>query len=597
MAALALTTYLRLHSFNIKILHIEAKYELAVADVARSCMTDQIPDAPTTRAFNENSRRWLGLIAIALGVALIVVDTTIVNVIVPSIIEDLKINSVQSQWIQESYAIVLAALLLLVGRIADIVGARRVFLTGVVIFGASSLLAGLASTGGLLIVARFIQGAGAAMILPTSLALLNSSFTGKARGQAFAVWGSTIGAAAALGPLLGGWLSEHLSWRWAFGVNIPLVIVIFAASMVFLDRSPKVPGRVDVLGALLSVVGLGFLAFGLIEGRTYGWITVKEPLTLLGYTWSSGPSPVAVALILAVVALAGFATRQTVLTRSSDPDRALMDVRLFSIGSFRNGNIATLIIGVGEFGIVAVLPLWLQFTLGYSAVQAGLALVPIAIGSFVASGASFALAAKASPLDLVRLGLLLEAFGLAGLAFVAAVDAPWWHLAGVLFFYGIGVGFATAQVTNVVLNDVPEQNSGQASGIQSAFRQLGSALGIAVLTTTFFSTLSSTLNAALTAEHTPPQQADDLTHAVTDSAGAAIEGLAAQPQTQFVADAARDAMTHSVTLAGYIAAGVIVLGLIATAFIRSQPPRPAPGADRPRKDEPSAGRHRQAGKG
>ncbi|MEZ0051236.1 EmrB/QacA subfamily drug resistance transporter [Mycobacterium sp. MAA66] len=533
-------------------------------------------------SFSLNTRRWLGLIAIALGVALIVVDTTIVNVIVPSIIDDLKVNSVQSQWIQESYAIVLAALLLLVGRVADIVGARRVFLTGVVIFGAPSLLAGLASTGGLLIVARFAQGMGAAMILPTSLSLLNASFTGKARGQAFAVWGSTIGAAAAVGPLLGGWLSEHVSWRWAFGINIPLAILIFAASMIFLDRSPKIPGRVDVLGALLSVVGLGLLAFGLIEGRTYGWLTVEEPLTLLGHTWSGGPSPVAVALVLAATALVGFAVRQTLLTRGPDPDRALMDIRLLSIGSFRNGNIATLIIGVGEFGIVAVLPLWLQFTLGYSAVQAGLALVPIAIGSFVASGASFALAAKASPLDLVRMGLLLEAFGLGGLAFVADVHAPWWHLAGVLFFYGIGVGFATAQVTNVVLNDVPEQNSGQASGIQSAFRQLGSALGIAVLTTTFFSTLGATLKTALTTAGTPPRQADGLTHAVTDSAGAAIEGLAAGPHTQFVAGAARDAMTHSVSVVGYIAAGVIVLGLIATAFIRSQPaasPDPTPVVD------------------
>ncbi len=525
---------------------------------------------------SSNARRWLGLVAIALGVALIVVDTTIVNVIVPSIIDDLNVNSAQAQWIQESYAIILAALLLLVGRIADIVGARRVFLTGVVIFGASSLLAGLASGGGWLIVARFVQGAGAAMILPTSLALLNASFTGKARGQAFAVWGSTIGAAAALGPLLGGWLSEHLSWRWAFGINIPLAVLIFVVSLVFLDRSPKVPGRVDALGALLSVAGLGLLAYGLIEGRTYGWLTVKQPLTVFGHTWSTGPSPVTVALVVAVAALTGFAIRQTLLTRSPDADRALMDVRLFSIGSFRNGNIATLIIGIGEFGIVAVLPLWLQFTLGYSAVQAGLALVPIAIGSFVASGASFALAAKASPLNLVRLGLLLEAVGLAGLAFVANVNAPWWHLAATLFCYGIGVGFATAQVTNVVLNDIPEHNSGQASGIQSAFRQLGSALGIAILTTTFFTTLTTTLKRALGDKDVPPQQADDLTHAVTDSAGAAIESLATQPDTQFVADAAREAMTHSVTLVGYIAAAVIILGLIATVSIRNQPSTPTP---------------------
>ncbi len=539
------------------------------------------------------TRRWLGLIAIALGVALIVIDTTIVNVIIPSIIEDVKVTSVQAQWVQESYAIVLAALLLLVGRVGDIVGARRVFLTGVVVFGASSLLAGLAPTGELLIAARFLQGAGAAMILPTSLSLLKASFTGKARGQAFAVWGSTIGAAAALGPLLGGWLSEHFSWRWAFGINIPLAILIFAASLILLDRSTEIPGRVDVLGAILSVLGLGSLAFGLIEGRTYGWLTVKEPVTLFGRIWSGGPSPVAVALVLAVAALVGFAVRQTILTRSSNPDRALMDVRLFSIRSFRNGNIATLIIGVGEFGIVAVLPLWLQFTLGYSALQAGLALVPLAVGSFVASGASFGLASKVSPLDLVRLGLLFEAVGLAGLAFVADVNAPWWQLAGMLCCYGVGVGFATAQVTNVVLGEIGEENSGQASGIQSAFRQLGSALGIAVLTTTFFSTLSNTLKTTLTGSGTPPKQADNFTHAVTDSAGAAIKGLAAQPQTVSVADAAREAMTHSIAFAGYIAAGVIVLGLIATALIPSHIAAPTPAVDDGRALEPATGRHRQ----
>jgi EmrB/QacA subfamily drug resistance transporter len=235
------------------------------------------------------TRRWLGLIAIALGVALIVVDTTIVNVIVPSIVRDLGVTSAQAQWIQESYAIVFAALLLLVGRVADILGARRVFLTGVVIFGATSLLAGLAPTGELLVLARFLQGAGAALILPTSLALLNASFTGKARGPAFAVWGSTIGAATALGPLLGGWLSEHASWRWAFGINIPLIVVICLGALAFLPRSPRGTGRVDVVGAVLSIIGLGLLAFGLIEGRTYGWIRSIEPFDVSGVSWASGP--------------------------------------------------------------------------------------------------------------------------------------------------------------------------------------------------------------------------------------------------------------------------------------------------------------------
>lgn len=517
------------------------------------------------------TRRWLGLIAIALGVALIVVDTTIVNVIVPSIVEDLDATSAQAQWIQESYAIVFAALLLLAGRFADILGARRVFVAGVVVFGMTSVLAGLAPTSGLLVVARFLQGAGAAMILPTSLSLLNATFTGKARGQAFAVWGSTIGAASALGPLLGGWLSEHATWRWAFGINVPLAVLIVLGALLYLAPSPRAEGRIDVAGAVLSVLGLGLLAFGLIEGRTYGWLVTAKPLHVLGFTWDSGPSPVLVALVLAAVALIGFVRRQAALTRSEDATRTLMDVRLFSISSFRNGNIATLIISLGEFGIVAVLPLWLQFTLGYSALQAGLALVPVAIGSFVASGASFGMAAKVTPLGMLRIGLAMEAIGLAGLGLIAAKDSPWWTVALVLFLYGIGVGFATAQVTNVVLNDIPGHSAGQGSGIQSAFRQLGSALGIAVLTTTFFTTLSSTLHTRLTEVGLPAGQTDRFTDAVTDSAGAAIGPLASHPQTAAVADAARSAMTDGINLGGYIAAGFVLLGLIATVLIPNKP--------------------------
>jgi MFS family permease len=198
-------------------------------------------------------RRWLGLIAIALGVALIVVDITIVSVIIPSIIKDLRISSTQAQWIQESYAIVLAALLLLTGRVADILGARRVFVTGVILFGVTSMIAGIAPDGDLLISARFVQGTGAAMILPTSLSLLNTSFTGKARDKAFAVWGSTIGAAAALGPVLGGWLAVHASWRWAFGINVPLAVLVCIGVLVFLAPSPRASGRVDIAGAVLSV--------------------------------------------------------------------------------------------------------------------------------------------------------------------------------------------------------------------------------------------------------------------------------------------------------------------------------------------------------
>ncbi|MFI7015969.1 DHA2 family efflux MFS transporter permease subunit [Streptomyces sp. NPDC050164] len=518
-----------------------------------------------------STRQWLGLIAVSLGVALIVVDITIVNVILAPIIEDLEITSVEAQWVQESYAIIFAALLLISGRLSDLQGARKIFLVGLVVFGLTSLVAAVAPNGGLLILARFLQGIGGAMILPTSLALVNATFTGKARGQAFAVWGSTIGAAAAVGPLLGGWLADF-SWRWAFGINIPLVALIIAGALVYLPVSPRTRGSIDVFGGVLSAIGLGFLAFGLIEGRTYGWLKTIEPLEVGGFSWSSGPSPVFVAFLVSLLVLFVFWRRQAALSRRNE--EPLMDVRLFSIPSFRNGNVVTLVVGLGEFGIIAVMPLWLQFALDYSAFQAGLALVALAAGSFCASGASFSM--TSSPITLVRIGLVLEAAGLAMLGLIAATDSAWWLIAIALFIYGIGVGFATAQVTNVVLVDVPVESAGQGSGVQSASRELGAALGIAVLTTLFFTTLTSNLRDSLTGSGIPEGQARELSGVVTDSAGSVIPALAKDPETLSVAEAARQAMADATEVASYVCAGLLLLALAATLFVK---PRNNPGGD------------------
>lgn len=509
-------------------------------------------------------RQWLGLVAVSLGVALIVVDVTIVNVILAPVIEDLKIDSVEAQWIQESYAIAFAALLLLTGRLSDLYGARKIFLIGLAVFGVTSLMAAVAPNGGMLILARFVQGIGGAMILPTSLALVNMTFSGKARGQAFAIWGSTIGAAAAVGPLLGGWLADF-SWRWAFGINIPLVIVVAAGVLVYLSASPVGRGRIDALGSVLSALGLGLLAFALIEGRTYGWLKTIEPMEIGGFSWSSNPSPVLVALLASAVALFAFWRRQAALGRKND--EPLMDVRLFSISSFRNGNVVTLAVGLGEFGIIAVLPLWLQFALDYSAFQAGLALVALAAGSFCASGASFSMTATVPALQQVRIGLFLEAAGLVILGLIAATDSAWWLIALALFVYGIGVGFATAQVTNIVLADVPPRSAGQGSGIQSSARQLGSALGIAALATLFFSTLTSDLTDRLTDDGLSSQDAERLSGAVTESAGSVIPALSADPKTAAAADAAREAMTTGLEISSYVCAGLLVLALAATLFI------------------------------
>ncbi len=519
-----------------------------------------------SRSSSASRDAWLGLVAISLGVSLVVVDFTIVNVVMPPIIDDLKITAFGAQWIQESYAIILAALLLLMGRLSDIVGARRLFVVGTVVFGLASIAAAVAPSGEFLIVSRFAQGVGGAIVMPTSLALLNMTFRGRDRGKAFAIWGSTIGAAAAVGPLLGGWLAEA-SWRWAFGINIFVVVLILAGIMRFLQPSPRQPGKVDVVGGVLSVLGLGLLAFGLIEGRNYGWWEARKSFGPFGDVVNLSVVPVALAV--SVVSLALFLQLQVRLTRANGT-APLMDTSLFGIKSFSTGNIATLIIALAEFGILAVLPLWLQYTLGYSVLQTGLMVFVVAVGSFFASGASFGMAEKTGPIGLVRIGLVLEALGLLMFGLLASSDSQWWVIAIALFLYGMGVGFATAQVTNVVLADVPPQQAGQGSGIQSAARQLGSALGIAILTSTFFTALDSDLSERLAQQGTP--DADGLSSAVSDSAGAMISGLSQNPATASAADAARDAMSYGVQINGYTCAALLVLGMLATFLIPQRKP-------------------------
>ena len=327
-----------------------------------------------------SSRRWIGLVFISLAVALIIVDSTIVNVAVPAIVEDLGISSTQVQWVQEAYTLVFASMLLLFGSLADRFGRRRILLTGVVLFAGASVAAGLAGSGDLLIAARLVQGVGGAMMLPSTLSLLNATFRGRERGIAFAVWGSTIGGMAAVGPLLGGWLTTDFSWRWAFGINVPLGILIFVGVLLTVAESREdTAGRVDVVGAVLSVLLFGTLVFGLIEGRTLGWWEVDGDFTLGTWTWPWSISPVPIAFVVTIVALVLFVLWAR--HRSRAGRATLLDPKLFSISTFRSGNLAALVVALGEFGIILSLPIWLQFVLGFDALQTGLVLIALAVGS------------------------------------------------------------------------------------------------------------------------------------------------------------------------------------------------------------------------
>ncbi|MBB2975856.1 EmrB/QacA subfamily drug resistance transporter [Microbacterium endophyticum] len=508
-------------------------------------------------------RRWAGLIFISVAVSLIIVDSTIVNVAVPSIVTDLGISSTQVQWVQEAYTLVFASLLLLFGSFADRFGRRRMLLVGIVIFAASSVFAALAPTGDLLILARLVQGIGGAMILPTTLSLINATFRGRERGIAFAIWGSTIGGMAALGPLLGGWLTTYFSWRWAFGINIPLGIIVFIGILLTIRESKEHrAGNLDFVGAGLSVALFGTLVFGLIEGRTYGWWTAKGAFEIGGFSWPFALSPVPVAFAITALSLVGFIAWG--LHRRRVGKSSLIEFSLFRISSFTNGNIAALVVALGEFGIILSLPLWLQFVLGFNALNTGLILLALAVGSFFASGIAGATSGRVRPVVLVRAGIAAEIIGVVGVALVIRPDAPWGWLLPALFVYGMGVGLATAQLTGVILQDVPVELSGQGSGTQSTARQVGSALGIAILGTVLFTSTAGILSTSLDEQGLAASQRDQVVSAVVDSAGSAISGLEASGQSEATADAAKSAFSDGTRFAAYTAAGFLVVGLGAT---------------------------------
>lgn len=506
-------------------------------------------------------KQWGALLTIGFGTSLIIMDATIVNVALPVVIDDLSLNATEAQWMNAIYSLVFAALLITVGRFGDIFGRRRLFLIGMFVFMGSSIFAGLAVNGAMLIGARLVQGVGAAMISPSTLSSLNAIFTGRARTIAFAVYGSAIGGMAAIGPLLGGWLATDVSWRWAFWLNIPvgILVVIGILKMLPETKDPNATRRADLAGILLSSVGMGAIVFSLIEARSYGWLHQDD----------GSLSPIPFVLGGGVIAMIVFVWLESARRRGKKA--TLADLTLFKIPTFSAGVIAIMIVALGEFGLLFVLPLVLQGALGYTALGTGWIIVALAAGTFLSSGLLPMISKRLRQRTIVQIGLLLEALGVAGLAWTMSLTIAGWTVAGLLFVYGFGVGFATAQLTSLLLSDVPANESGQASGLQSTIRQLGSSLGVALLGGLMINNLDSSTLANLEDLGLPAAQAGPIADAISNSAGAAIPMLnqtgipgATSAQVQQVVDAASSALVDAAQLTTAAAAIALLVGLLAT---------------------------------
>ena len=506
-------------------------------------------------------KRWLAMLIVSISVSMIIMDATVVNVVLPVLIRDLTLSAADAEWVNSVYALVFAACLITAGRLGDMHGRRRLLLVGTVVFGAASVLAALAGNGGILIMARLLQGLGGAMILPATLSTVNAMFTGRERGIAFAIWGSTIGGMAAVGPLAGGWLTTTLSWHWAFLINIPVVLIMFIGTLAVVPETLGEGTRrgLDPLGIILSIAGLGSIVYGLIEGQRFGW---WEPSAMAPHGWPLSPVPVAFAI--GIACLVAFVLLER--ARRAAGKVVLVDLSLFSLRSFRIGSMAALVVALGEFGMLFALPLFLQGVLGYTALETGVLVVFLAIGTFLISGGTPQLGRRLGGRAVVQLGLAAEIVAIAGLALSFSTETSFWVLAGWLFLYGVGVGLATAQLTNVILADVPVEQSGEASGLQSTVRQLGSALGIALLGTLLVSTLTTNFSGAL--DSIAGLSASDkisVLALVNGSIGAAIPELTTQNATAAaVVDAARAALVDAARLTTFAAAVVLLLGLVAT---------------------------------
>ena len=424
-------------------------------------------------------RKWWTLVTVCVGTFMLLLDVTIVNVALPRIQAGLGSSLTDLQWVIDAYALTLAALLLTSGSLADLLGRRRIFASGLVIFSAASLLCGVAQSPLMLNLSRAVQGIGGAMMFATSLALLGNAYRGRDRGIAFGVWGAVTGAAVSIGPVIGGALTDALSWRWIFLVNVPIGVVALALTLSKVGESRDLRGaRLDIPGFVTFSAALGLLVFGLIESSRKGW----------------GSAVVEASMIASVVLIAAFVM---VERRRRAP---MLDLSLFRRPAFDGASIVAFTLSASIFAMFLYLTLYLQNILGLSPLGAGLRLLTLSGAILVTSFVAGRLTTVAPVRLLMGAGLALVGLSLL-LMRGLTVSSDWTHLLPGFLVGGVGVGLINPPLASTAIAVVPPRQAGMGSGINSTFRQVGIATGIAALGSIFTSEVRTHVNSGLHAAH------------------------------------------------------------------------------------------------
>ncbi|MCC2594159.1 DHA2 family efflux MFS transporter permease subunit [Tessaracoccus sp. OS52] len=413
-----------------------------------------------------DARPWPALWALVIGFFMILVDTTIVSVAIPTIMASFGADVSGAIWVSSSYLLAYAVPLLISGRLGDRYGPKRLFLAGLVVFTLASLACGLVGTVTGLIVARVVQGLGASMMSPQTMSFITRLFPASERGKAMALWGAVAGVATLVGPMLGGVLIDTLGWEWIFFINVPVGVVCFALVMRLVPRLEVSPHRFDWLGVALNAVGLFLIVFGIQEGNTYQWGTIAGPITVWGL------------IVVGALVMVAFFVWQRV--NRGEP---LLPLELFRDRNFAVSNSAIALVGFAVTSMPFAFMLWAQSARGLSPTQAALLNVPLALVTLVLSPWVGGLVDRHHPKKLAALGTLVWSASLLGLSALMASPASIWWAVVPMAFLGLGSSFVWGPLSTAATGNLPRLRAGAGSGVYNTTRQIGAVLGSAVIAT------------------------------------------------------------------------------------------------------------------
>ena len=411
------------------------------------------------RIFAEETRKWFTLGAVSFGLFMIMLDNTVVNVALPAIQDDLGADLSELQWVVAGYALTFAALMLIGGKVADAYGRRLIFVVGIAIFTSASLWCGLADSSDELIAARVLQGVGAALMNPATLSIIAATFPRHQRGMAIGIWAGVSALALAIGPLVGGLLTEHAHWSWIFFVNVPVGILAIVVSFLFIDETrDQTHERLDIPGLATSAIGLFTLTYALIEANTYGWGSPR----ILG------------AFAVAAVALVGF----VLLERHQRAP--MLPLGLFRNPTYTGANLVILLVALAMFGIFFFMSLYMQRVLGYSAVQTGAAFLPMTILIILVAPIAGKLSDRIGSRGLMTAGMALIAIQLLYFSRLG-LHSTFWDLLPAFLVGGVGMSLTMTPSAAAATRNVPVDKAGVGAAVLNASRQVGGSLGIAIM--------------------------------------------------------------------------------------------------------------------